>query len=530
MTIRPFVAGNYSANLNAQLLVRQRSSMDDLQRQLATKERSDSYAGLGVERVTSLEIRQRLSITDAYQSTITDVAQRLDFANNVVLKSMSKTSENFALQLGPSGYTTLQNGQPIASDSARLNLDVMLDALNSEYAGRNLFSGRASDTSPVLGSTAILEGDASGAGLRQLIAERRIADEGTGTGRTIIGGAGTAATWREDTAGHPFGLKFDTSLPAATRSTLSNATITGPAGSPAGISVNFSGQPSDGEKLVFQLRMPDSSVREVTLTANANTSAAASSDGFRIGATPAITAANLRAAMDLAARKETDSTLRGVSALEVSKDFFAPRPRANGNDFPTRIAGPVTATSTGFAADGTRPTVAYYRGEDTALGAATRDSQLTIRNSVTARIESGVSVAVGLRANEEPFSDVLAALAVFSVEDFKLPATATAEDRAIGRQRFEALAQRARDLLNGSDNGPTISSVQVELGTIEAVVKDAKERQKQRANIFTSIIQSIEGVNTEEVAAKALTLQNNLQASYQLTSIMSRLSLVDYLR
>jgi flagellar hook-associated protein 3 FlgL len=531
MSIRPFVAGNYAATSNAGRLISQRSVMDELQRQLATLQRSENYAGLGVERVTSLEIRQKLAITEGYQSTITDVGQRLKFAD-LSLNRISGISEEFASLIGPTSFSTSLNGQPIAVQSARLKLDEMLDMLNTNYAGRYLFSGRASDTAPVLGSKSIIEGDSTGDGLRTLITERRTADTGTGTGRTVISGVGTTATFAEEAPAQPFGLKFDTTLPATTRSTLSNATITGPVGVPASLSVNFTGQPANGEKLVFQLRLPDGSTKEVALSASINAPAAATADQFQIGATPAATAANLRTAIDLAARRETDSTLRGVSALEVSKDFFAQRPRANGNYYPQRILAPVTGASTGFAADGARPTVAFYQGEDTpnpAIPAVPTDT-LTIRGQVAARIEPGVSVAVGVRANEEAFGDILASLAVFTVEDFTLPPNPTADQKLVVRDRFEALASSARGLITGSDGGQTVRTLQTEFGLVAANVQGARERQAQRANIFKTVLNDIEGVNKEEVAAKVLTVQTNLQASYQITAIMSRLSLVEYLR
>ncbi len=221
--------------------------MDELQRQLASGMRSQNYAGLGVERVTSLEIRQKLAITEAYQSTITDVGQRLKFMD-LALNRMSGISEEFTSLVGSDELFNQPQRSADRGQLAKLKLDEMLDMLNTSYAGRYLFSGRASDTAPVLNSTSILEGDATGDGLRTLIAERRTADTGTGTGRTVIGGAGAVASWGEEAPAQPFGLKFDTTLAATTRSTLSNATITGPAGAPAALSVTFTGLPADGEK------------------------------------------------------------------------------------------------------------------------------------------------------------------------------------------------------------------------------------------------------------------------------------------
>jgi flagellar hook-associated protein 3 FlgL len=530
MTIRPFVAGNYAASSNATRLVNQRNAMDVLQQQLASQMRSDTYAGLGVQRVTSLEMRQKLSITEGYQATITDVAGRLKFSD-LSLDRMGSISDEMNALIAPSSYSTTLNGQPLATNSARLKLDEMIDLLNSQYGGRYLFSGRSSDVAPVKTAQVILEGDATGDGLRTLMTERRTADTGTGTGRMTITPAGpsSVATLSEDGV-HPFGLKFDTTLAASTRSTLSNATYAGPTGTPASMSVTFTGQPNSGEQLVFQFNMPDGSTKEIKLTANSNASVAANADEFRIGATPDDTAANLRAAMDLATRRETESTLRATSALMVSRDFFAPAPRANGNYFPQRIAAPVTGASTGFAADGARPTVAYYRGEDTPNPSPSPTPAITIRGQVSARIENGVSIGVGMRANEEGFGDIMAALAVYSLEDFTLPPNATGEQVFINRQKFEALGNRARDVMNGSDGGQTVRMLQVEMGNLAATVNGAKERQAQRANMFKDVISDVEGINKEEVAAKILAMQNNLQASYQVTSIVSQLSLVQYLR
>jgi flagellar hook-associated protein 3 FlgL len=529
MTIRPFVPGNFSLNSVAPRLISQKSILEDLQRQLATDKIADSYAGLGVQRVTALDIRQKLTITEGYQSTAKDVAQRLKFMDNA-FGFMARTTEEFASIIGPSSYSATLTGQPVATNSALGRLDEMIDHLNTKYADRYLFSGRASDTRPVASSTAILEGDATGDGLRTLINERRIADTGTGTGRTVIGGAGAVATLDEQAAGLPFGLKFDTTLPATTRSTLSNATIVGPAGAPAGVSVTFTGQPQDGEQLVFQFRLPDNSVKEVRLSASVSASTAATADSFQIGATPAATAANLRTALDLMVRRETDSSLRAASALEVAKDFFAQRPRQPSGDLvPQRIAAPVTGASTAYAPTGTRPTVAFYRGEDTPVTDLVPTATSVIRSQVGARIEEGVTASVGVRANEAAFGEALAAIAVFAIEDFTVPTNATAEDKLIIRQRYETLATHSRTVLKGNSGSQTLTSIHVEIGNAQALVKDATERLGQRRNIFQTVLGDIENIDREEVSSKILSLQTSLQASYQVTALVSRLSLVQYL-
>ena len=44
-----------------------------------------------------------------------------------------------------------------------------------------------------------------------------------------------------------------------------------------------------------------------------------------------------------------------------------------------------------------------------------------------------------------------------------------------------------------------------------------------------SMLDSIEGINTDEVATKILALQTNLQAAYQTTSMLYQTSLVKFL-
>ena len=95
---------------------------------------------------------------------------------------------------------------------------------------RYLFSGSAINTPSVASYDAILNGTTTQAGLKQVIAERQQADLGAnGLGRLVLTSpTPTSVQVAEDVAGSPFGLKL-----AAVSSTLTGATVTGPAGSPA---------------------------------------------------------------------------------------------------------------------------------------------------------------------------------------------------------------------------------------------------------------------------------------------------------
>jgi hypothetical protein len=61
-------------SLIVQSLVDMRAQLDDLQRQLGTGKKSDTYAGMGLERGMAVGLRARLSALGGYDEAITNVA------------------------------------------------------------------------------------------------------------------------------------------------------------------------------------------------------------------------------------------------------------------------------------------------------------------------------------------------------------------------------------------------------------------------------------------------------------------------
>ena len=68
-----------------------------------------------------------------------------------------------------------------------------------------------------------------------------------------------------------------------------------------------------------------------------------------------------------------------------------------------------------------------------------------------------------------------------------------------------------------------------ELGSALASMNAAKERHQATEAILQDTLAGNEEAKPEQVAAAILALQTRLQASYQTTSILARLSIVDYL-
>ena len=68
-----------------------------------------------------------------------------------------------------------------------------------------------------------------------------------------------------------------------------------------------------------------------------------------------------------------------------------------------------------------------------------------------------------------------------------------------------------------------------DLGAATATLQGAKDRHRVATNMLQDTLDNVEQASTEETAALLLNLQTRMQASYQTTSILSRLSMVNYL-
>lgn len=199
------------------------SQFDSLQTQLATGKKSNTYAGMGTNRGFAVALRAQVSSIDAFSDTMTNVTTRIDVANAALTRiiAIGTTVQGAAVT---SSTQITSNGQTIAQGTARSGLDEMLSLLNSQSGDRYLFSGRATDTAATAATDDVLNGVGAQAGLKQLIAERKQADVGSGTGRlTQATPTATSISLTEDTG--PFGLKL-----ASITSSAASVTTTGPTG------------------------------------------------------------------------------------------------------------------------------------------------------------------------------------------------------------------------------------------------------------------------------------------------------------
>ena len=487
-----------SSNSIVQSLLDMRAQFDDLQRQLSTGQKSSTYAGLGSGRGLAVSLNSQMSTMTAFDDSIDMIDTRLKLAQTS-LDGMS-TIGNQMKALVVQGGANSGNASS-AQLTAQSSLQQLLGLLNAQAGGRYLFSGRATDQPAVETYDHIVNGDGARAGLKQLIDERAQADLGaSGLGRLTVGGTASSVTLDEDAG--PFGFKL-----ASASSNLSNATVSGPTGSPANLTVNFTGQPNDGDTLTVRFNLPDGTTTNLTMTAT--TKSPPGDNQFTIGGSTAATVSNLQGALSTALGALAGSTLKAASAVTASNDFFS----ADLSNPPQRVAGPPFDTATAMTAGTTANTVVWYTGEagpDPARGTA------------TTRIDPALVVSYGARANETGLRTL--------VQNVATLAAVTISPTDPNLTNFTAaLSQRVGTGLAGSPGQQSVTDIEAELAGVQTTMASVKGRHAQVSATLGDMLQQISGVSNEDVGAQILTLQTRMQASMQTTAMMYQLSLVKFI-
>jgi flagellar hook-associated protein 3 FlgL len=351
------------------------NQMTNLSTQLATGEKSTSYAGMGSNEGFAIAARSQLANISAFADTISNVGTQISAAN-AALQALSSIGSQVQNSAAATPATLDSTGQTIGQENASAQLASMVGILNTPAGDRYMFSGTATGTPATVSVDEMLDGTATQAGLKTLIAERAQADGTTGTGRlSITQPTTTSVSVAEDAAGSPFGLKLST-----VTSTLTGATVTGPSGSPAAISVALGAtNPNPGDQISLTFKQPDGTTASVQLTAT--TSSPAPSGSFTIGSTPAATAANLNTALNTAIGTVANTTLVAASAIAAGNDFFDTSSTATGNNVVNNQAG--TAITGATALSGTS-------GDSLSPGFAAGDT-ITVNGTPITFVASGAT-------------------------------------------------------------------------------------------------------------------------------------------
>lgn len=491
----------YPVQTSMNLISKMQERFATLQVQLATGQKASTLAELGSDRYFDLSIRSRMSRIEGYKNNVDMVNMRLEVFDQVVSR-LDVVESNARSGIVQSNYGSSNINFGTAPALARSNLDEVVNLLNTDVDGRFLFSGGKVDQRPVENTAALLDGAGGKAGFKQVVAERLAADQGNGLGRLTLTNTATNIALAEDAA-HPFGFKLSTLT-----STSAGLTLTPPAGAaPRTLSVDVAAQPLEGETITIGLTMPDGTEEGITLRAVVGTPAAGE---FQIGGDATGTAANLTAAIQSALTTMANTELVSASNFAAADNFF------NSQGQPVqRVQGPNYATATALVTADPTTTIIWYKGEDAANARAT----------VKAKIDDTANINYGAQANESGTLALVRSLAVVAIQSFT-NADTTSEGR------FDAVANRNFSRLSETHNNEpgSIEMLGVELGNTAANVDSIAKRQDSYKAQLQGLLDGIESVSKEEVAMEMLALQTRLQASYQATSLVSSLSLVNYLK
>ena len=327
------------------------NQLNTLGQELASGQAAQTYSGLQSQAGIALSLNAQLSALTGYSSTATTVGTTLSLAQSVLTQLGTAGSSTVQAINQQSAFQLNSNGQTTTQASAAVQLDNILSLLNTQVGSNYIFSGSATNQPSVASASDILNGNGAQAGLTQVISERQQADLGvSGLGHlstAIGGGSGSTLTLSQD--GTPFGFQL-----TGVDSSLTGATVAGPSGSPASISVDLASNPNSGDSIQFQLTLPDGSTQTISLQATTNSPPGANQ--FTIGTLPSDTATNLQTALTTAITGLTQTALPAASAMAAANDFFS--------DPPLRVNGSPPDTSTGLVNGTTANTVFWYTGEN----------------------------------------------------------------------------------------------------------------------------------------------------------------------
>jgi flagellin-like hook-associated protein FlgL len=371
--------------------------------------------------------------------------------------------------------------------------------------GHYYFSGRDGGTKPVASADEILNGSGAQAGLKQVISERRQADAGAdGLGRLVIPAPALGvASLSEDVDGSPFGIKL-----GAVSGSFTGTTVTGPAGAPPNIDFAFTSTlPQPGEKVTISLTLPDGTTTTVELTARDSGPIGPGEFGAVVDEN--VTASNFQIALNAAITDVANTKLYAASAFAAADGFF----NYDSVNPPQRIDGPPFDSAVALKDATAADTVFWYKGDNRPGNP---------RDGSVVRVDDNLTVAYGVRANEQPLTTLMSNLAILAVETFDPVA-------ADSKNQFIEMRTRASVNLAYTEGRQSLSDINTEIGYTHKALEDTRARHDIAANVAQSFLSDAEEADPYEVTAALLQIQNQLEASYQVASILSNLSLVKFL-
>ena len=155
----------------------------------------------------------------------------------------------------------------------------------------------------------------------------------------------------------------------------------------------------------------------------------------------------------------------------------------------------------------------WYTGEGGAIRRAT----------AVAQVDQSLSLAYGMRANEEGMRIAVQNIAVFAAPRSRRPTR-------MPKCNINEMKERVGNALAPQNGQQKIEDIAAsELAFAQTTMQNSKERQQERKLTLENLLQEVEEAPETEVAAQILSLQTRLQASLQTTAMLYQMNIVNYL-
>lgn len=190
----------------------------------------------------------------------------------------------------------------------------------------------------------------------------------------------------------------------------------------------------------------------------------------------------------------------------------------------TAVTGKAVAGQFSIGGSADENAESFAKGLELALTEAAMLAEGNPRQSVTAQVDDTTRVAYGLQANESGLLRMIRTIGALSVETYP-----DGDENAMAR--FDAMAQRQQAELSEAHNSErgSIEILTMELAVAQISINNSAERHTNYKAQLDNLLSDVETVSKEDVAMEILALQTRLQASYQATSMISQLSLVNFI-
>lgn len=138
--------------------------------------------------------------------------------------------------------------------------------------------------------------------------------------------------------------------------------------------------------------------------------------------------------------------------------------------------------------------------------------------NASVRIDDGIDIDYGIRADDPAFQKILKGLYVIAETDY---------DPAEKDAYWDIMERATNDLKAGFDE---LRSIQASLGDKQSQMENALSRHNDSLLVVQQQIGEVEDVDSAEAIQQFQLLQTQLNASYSIVSSLSQLSLTNYIR